>query len=423
MTARDGTDPCGELTAALDDLVGFVSFATTGFQTDYIQNLIDPTIAAADAKEIECQPVEEEDNTGGEGGEGGTGGEGNEGGEGGTGGEGNEGGEGGTGGEEEDNSGLECNIITGDLYTIESAIWHKFLGNPRDDNLYGLDVQDVWEVVSEGEGIFSLRSTTTGNYLRAGRGDEVNTISWNRDWEKWRFVNAGNCEWCIQSNQWDYHLKMYKSGLDYKVNNHETCGSHEHFKLTRVNYTSQIYADTLDGNYVITHKNLGKSLSNIRDEEIQGTTLEDVWTIVHEGYGVYSIQSTNTNNYLRMGRRGNEVNTVSHNREWEKWYIEEIEEGVYCIENKKWGEFIKMHTQGDNFEVNTQTYCGTQEEWHITPAQHTSQLWSDAIQGTFTIKSKSEGAYLGNYRDSLLAGLALPDVWTVTHLGYGYYTL
>jgi hypothetical protein len=386
MTTADANTICASLQTNLASLDGFLTFAINEIQTVWLNTFIPARLTAVAAKATECN------NTGGGGGGGGGG-----------------------------NTGGNVDNVVPGKYTVKSTRWNKFLANYRNDNLAGIDLEDVWEVKDEGNSQFSLQSTTTNNYLRMGRNDEVNTVGWRRSWELWTLEKDANGAWCIKNVQWGKYVRMYKSGDDFLVNQGDTCGTHEANHFVSVNYTSKIYENPLDGLYTIKHKVLGRFLSNIKDDDLLGTQLEDVWTITHEGAGIYSVQSTTTNNYLRGGRPLNQINSVAHNRGWEKWFIYEAETGIYCLENNQWEKYPNM--AAGTFAIGANTMCGDNEHWQLTKVTYTSKLYADALNGKYTIKSQSLGAYLVNARNSDISGLNRFDVWTITHLGYGVYNL
>mmetsp|Transcript_23802 Transcript_23802/g.20731 ORF Transcript_23802/g.20731 Transcript_23802/m.20731 type:complete len:242 (+) Transcript_23802:1432-2157(+) len=70
-------------------------------------------------------------------------------------------------------------------YVIKNDQFNKYLSNSEGDKLVGSDHKENWIVKYEGDGVYSLQSESTDNFLRCGNQGEINAVGHNLGWEKW----------------------------------------------------------------------------------------------------------------------------------------------------------------------------------------------------------------------------------------------
>jgi arsenate reductase-like glutaredoxin family protein len=80
---------------------------------------------------------------------------------------------------------------------------------------------------------------------------------------------------------------------------------------------------------------------------------------------IYAIKSaTHANMYLRFGGSGADevVNTQTAPGPWERFYIEILDNGKVAFKNVQFGNYLRAR---DNRDLDTQTYIGSSEQFHI----------------------------------------------------------
>jgi len=142
------------------------------------------------------------------------------------------------------------------------------------------------------------------------------------------------------------------------LNQIDRCGSWATWHLEKA---SSFYK-LREGTYNIKNQKHNQYLANLNGDVLSGSASPQTWIVRYEEEGVYSLQSADSNNYVRCGNQG-EVNAVGHNLSWERWFITEASEGVWCIENKQWTKWVRMGGSNEGYRINQQTYCGSYERW------------------------------------------------------------
>mmetsp|Transcript_16174 Transcript_16174/g.13730 ORF Transcript_16174/g.13730 Transcript_16174/m.13730 type:complete len:300 (+) Transcript_16174:1627-2526(+) len=252
------------------------------------------------------------------------------------------------------------------------------------------------------------------------RRNEVTAVDWSRSWEKWELIPVIDQPgvYCIMNDKWDDFVKMYKSGAEYKVVDQDNCGTKEQFIFESVTHGSLVWSQVLGGSYTIASDKFGDYLANYRGDDLAGWPRADVWAITHLGFGVYHLQSDTTTQYLSMHK--NRIETSDNQKKFEEFYILDAGDGKYCIQSIKWGNYLKIESDGD---VSIKSICAANEFVRIEPAQHGSLVWENAISGDYTILSQSKNKYLANLDCDHLTGEDTPATWHVHHEGYGIYSL
>mmetsp|Transcript_35206 Transcript_35206/g.31668 ORF Transcript_35206/g.31668 Transcript_35206/m.31668 type:complete len:156 (-) Transcript_35206:200-667(-) len=152
-------------------------------------------------------------------------------------------------------------------------------------------------------------------------------------------------------------MGLRKKG-DSRTNNN--CGGDEAYFFERVHD----FGGLVDGTYTIFNNKWSKYLTNNNGDQLSGEETPRNWIVTNEGDGVFSIQDEQSLNYLRCGNQG-EINAVPHSLSWERWYLEEQDDGSYCIVNRQFNKYVRMYKQSGNYKVNQQGYCGSWERYTL----------------------------------------------------------
>jgi len=165
--------------------------------------------------------------------------------------------------------------------------------------------------------------------LRCGNQGEVNAVPHKLAWEKWTFARQNDGSVCIVNNQFkDKHVRMYRAGGDYYVNQQTYCGSWERFTFHRIEDNLVVFP----GHYRVFNNHAEMHLTNVQDTEVRGHAEDqDVWNIVYEGSGVYTLQSQITNKFLAASSNS-DIHSSDSNDENTKWLLEE-KNGKICIKS------------------------------------------------------------------------------------------
>jgi len=121
---------------------------------------------------------------------------------------------------------------------------------------------------------------------------------------------------------------------------------------------------------------------------------------------------------LRCGNQG-EVNAVPHNLEWEKWYLEEQDDGTVCILSQQWNKYVQISRQGDGFKTGQQNRCGSWERFTLNRIAD----FSGVVPGHYRVKSVKWNHYLSNPASDQIEGIEdNSEVWNVRFNDAGVYS-
>mmetsp|Transcript_16463 Transcript_16463/g.14186 ORF Transcript_16463/g.14186 Transcript_16463/m.14186 type:complete len:452 (-) Transcript_16463:3481-4836(-) len=292
-------------------------------------------------------------------------------------------------------------------YSIKNKKHDVFLKS-ENAQVFGQAESTFWQVREHGKTV-SLQNLDSTLYIRFRNKntDFIDAVKWNPVWGKFK-LEKKNDAYCIFNTVWKTYLSIQKNGEAYTAHHSATCDQPtELFFFER-------QEDVPDGTYRIINNAWVKGLTQ-KEGSLRGNKYGDLWTVTKSGDG-YTLMSHQTNQYI-TGANNLPAFTDNPTMDKTRWILRKQPiRDIYCIVNHESGLFLRMKSVKGELVVDYKTFCGPWAKFRFEKVE-------EFQDGFYRITSKKWDRNLVNDHDNHIRGSISEDIWKLTNIGNGQFSL
>ena len=291
---------------------------------------------------------------------------------------------------EEDQPATESPIEAGDQVVIYAPAYNMALSSQKtgyynlgvevsftDDVLTGYGTTEVWTVVDNEDGTYSFQQ----NNQNIGLGESFASMDLNAVNDKWEIISLGNGLYNIKNTGRGNYMEWYEQYGNWSTYETDNAAADERLQMSFYKVTEEPTdpnpeSPIADGERVVIYNpaynkalssektgnyNVGTDVTVSSDGTLSGYAAVNIWTVVDNNDGTFSFQQEGQNIGINKG-----YSSMGLGVEDDDWKIIDLGNGLYNIQNATRDNYMEWYAQYSNWSTYNSSSAATDTQFQLS---------------------------------------------------------
>lgn len=291
---------------------------------------------------------------------------------------------------EEDQPATESPIEAGDQVVIYAPAYNMALSSQKtgyynlgvevsftDDVLTGYGTTEVWTVVDNEDGTYSFQQ----NNQNIGLGESFASMDLNAVNDKWEIISLGNGLYNIKNTGRGNYMEWYEQYGNWSTYETDNAAADERLQMSFYKVTEEPTdpnpeSPIADGERVVIYNpaynkalssektgnyNVGTDVTVSSDGTLSGYTAVNIWIVVDNNDGTFSFQQEGQNIGINSG-----YSSMGPGVEDDDWKIIDLGDGLYNIQNATRNNYMEWYAQYSNWSTYNSSSAATDDQFQLS---------------------------------------------------------